>query len=218
LPAGRGEGDDSGLVRDDDEDDDGEEMDLEANDLLMSEVPRSSYCLWEAHPKAANLQRVERLRNKCLRLGINPPAEDAQIYPEVYSENAALNVFYAWQRTAKSHLMPNGMGGRPCGALFTRFPQLEQICGVLLGYSLASGDWAEMLISELVYSRPDINPADIAIRARVHMGGCGVVDGDHESMILRVMEGNAAEVISSMFNFGGASGAALPAVLVSLRY
>ncbi|KAL7511013.1 hypothetical protein ACHAXN_007948 [Cyclotella atomus] len=215
LPGGRGEEDDSGLVGEDEEDgDDGEEVDLEANDLLMPEVPRSSYCLWEAHPKAANLQRAERLRNKCLGLGVDPLAEDVQVYPEVYSENVALNVFYAWQRTAKSHMVPNRIGGYQCGALFTRFPQLEQICGVLLGHTISSGDWAEMLISELVYSRPSINPADIAIRARVHMTSCGVVDGVQESMVLKVMEGNAAEVISSMFSFGGASGAALPAVLV----
>ena len=43
----------------------------------------------------------------------------------------------------------------------------------------------------------------------------GVEERSWEKMILKVMDGDAGEVVSSMFDFGGGSGAALPATLVS---
>jgi hypothetical protein len=230
LPGGRGDEDDSGLIENDDLDTMNEDDVLYANDRLMQNVSRSSYCLWEAQPKNANRLRNDRIRSACLKGGYDPPSsEDVEMLPDRYSENIAMNAFSTWQRTVKSHFLverrprymdSNNSDGssNACTALFSRFPQLRQICHVLLGqFSFLGGDcWAEMLIAELLYVRPNIHPEDIAIRAREHMRRCGVLGRSQEGMILKVMEGNGEEVVNSMFAFGGGSGAALPATLVSV--
>jgi hypothetical protein len=74
---------------------------------------------------------------------------------------------------------------------------------------------------ELLYSRPNIMPEDIAARARVAMSKRGVGRGGEndtlEDIIVAIMHGNAGQVVETMFSMcGGSSGAALPATMVSL--
>ena len=53
----------------------------------------------------------------------------------------------------------------------------------------------------------------------VHMKHCGVLvdDGSMDSIVLEVMRGNAGSVIEALHSLGGASGAALPATMVSVE-
>ena len=218
LPAGRGEDDDAGLADDDDDNVDisEAEVDPDFNVKLMEGIPRSAPYLWEANPKASNTQRNERYHRQCLHVGLDPHLEDVDILPEAYSEVVAMNIFNHWKRTAKSLMKSGRMGDSVLAPLFTRFPQLEQICSVMLGRPPVGGpSWPEMLVSELIYSRPNIAPADIVVRARVAMRNSGVENEGQESLILKVMEGSATDVVLSLFSFGGESGAALPATIVS---
>ena len=216
LPGGRGEGDDSGLVEDINVE---EDVVRDANVQWMQGVSNGAPCLWEAFPKTANRERNELYRRQCLQLGLDLPMEHAEVMPERYSEGVAMNVFTHWQREVKLVLQPGRMGdNNACSALFSRFPQLEQIFGVLLGRSpVGTGSWSEMLVCELLYSRPNMRVTDISVRARVAMRNDGVeVEGGRlESMVLKVMEGSVEDVVVSLMGFGGGSGAALPATLVS---
>ena len=219
LPAGRGEDDDAGLADDDDITDINEvDVDPNFNVRLIEGIPRSAPCLWEVNPKAANTKRNERYHRQCVQIGLDPPLEDVDILPIDYSEAVAMNIFTHWQREAKTLLKSGRMGNSVLSPLFTRFPQLEQIYSVILGRPPVGGaSWPEMLVSELIYSRPNIAPADIVIRARVAMRISGVENEGQENLILKVMEGSAADVVSGVYSFGGGSGAALPATLVSIK-
>jgi hypothetical protein len=218
LPGGRGDEDDSGLIHynEEEEEDDDDDDEGVYYERCIDEISPGSTCLWEENPKVANRERNQRYHRQCIRRGADLPKEEVEVLPERYTEGVAMNTFSHWQRVARSHMQPGRMGDHVCGALFSRFPQLEQICSVLLGRPPVGGaSWSELLVSELLYSRPNIAPGDIAVRARVAMGHCGVEIEGQESMVLKVMEGSAGDVISSMFDYGGASGAALPATLVS---
>jgi hypothetical protein len=210
LPGGRGDEDDSGLMTE------YEEVDGDAYERYMPDVSRVSPCLFEANPKNVYLERRERYRQSCLKLGVDPPMGDLEMLPDKYDEAVAMTVFLDWRQTVSSYM--RGDSGL-LSPLFSRFPQLEQICSILIGHSTESAvSWSERLVSELIYQRPEIAPADIAVRARVAMRCFGVEEGSWEKMILKVMEGDAGEVVSSMFDFGGGSGAALPATLVSWAF
>lgn len=110
-------------------------------------------------------------------------------------------------------------------ALFRRFPPLAQIVSVLLGAAppAVANDpgmmgWSDRLLTELLYSRPDIAPDDIATRARVAMSeDDGGENRALRGIVLSVMGGGAGQVVETMFSLcGGASGAALPATMTSL--
>ncbi|KAL3797648.1 hypothetical protein HJC23_013480, partial [Cyclotella cryptica] len=229
LPGGRGEEDDSGLVdfmseEQEDEEDDVDNLDTNAHERLMEGISRSAYLLWEARPRDSKREREERYHRRLKRCGLDVPREEVEVLPESYSEPIAMHAFQHWQRTVKSLLTPRVGGDHVLGALLSRFPQLQQILSLLVGSATtpalgaaANPSWSEVLISELLYQRPNIPPADIAVRARVAMRNRGGESNEvWEQMILKVMEGNAANVVYSMFEFGGGSGAALPATLTSL--
>ena len=75
--------------------------------------------------------------------------------------------------------------------------------------------WAEKLLAELLYKRPDMKPCNMSRRAR------RIVQDFDETLIppqvdalINIMEGNAGEAIELLFDYGAGSGAALPAALV----
>ena len=70
---------------------------------------------------------------------------------------------------------------------------------------------------ELLYSRPDIMPDDIATRAKVHMSKSGGGQSQAlQELVLDIMNGSAGQVVEMMFSLcGGSSGAALLATMVS---
>ena len=111
------------------------------------------------------------------------------------------------------------------------------------GGGVALGTWAESLAAELLYSRPDVRPADVASVAADAMRryGSAVVWDDYgddgkdgvgtgggeggdearrdwsssfESIVLGVMRGDAGRAVETLHKYGGGSGAALPATMV----
>jgi len=216
------------------EEEDGEDPG-DADELMIDGVPPHAYLLWEALPRRACGLRALRYRRDLRSCGRARDADhverDAPTMPEAYRPRAALNAFRNWQETVRVTAFPAGVvGGGGVGsdaggvmsALFRRFPPLAQILSVLLGGvappAVANDmpSWSDRLLMELLYSRPDIAPDDIATRARLAMSD----DDGGEShalrgIVLSVMGGGAGQVVETMFSLcGGASGAALPATMV----
>ena len=143
-----------------------------------------------------------------------------------------MNAFKNWQDTIRAVAFPGGVGigggGRGGGvlsALFMRFPPLQQIVSILVGvvppFISTSREWSDALLMELLYSRPDIMPENIAARAKAAMSRSGIGGGSHHDtldvIVLSIMNSNAGQVVESMFTIcGGSSGATFPATLTSL--
>ena len=140
-----------------------------------------------------------------------------------------MNAHQTWQETIRATAFPAGLRGGDddavLSALFRRFPQLQQILSVLLGTvpsSIAKSTtltWSEVLLVELLYSRPDIAPDDVAVRANAAMSAVGGGNGSStlQGIVLSIMNGSAGQVVETMFSLcGGSSGAALPATMTSL--
>jgi hypothetical protein len=210
----------------------------------MDGVSSNAYLLWETLPRRADKIRTMRYRhNLRLRGGRtdddNEAACDARsgspTVPELYQPRVALNTFRVWQETIREIAFPGGIGiGSSSSArgelasLFRRFPPLQQIISILVGVvppSIANSSslsWSGRLLMELLYSRPDILPEDIAVRAKVAMGaavaGAASQTNTLTKIILSIMQGGAGEVIQTLFSVcGGSSGAALPATMVRMN-
>lgn len=192
------------------------------NQLYMDGVPRKSYLLWESLPRRSDRLRTLRYRRDLRRHGQSEDEEDndaeAVLLPETFQPRAAMSAFRRWQDTVKEHVFGAGM----MNALFRRFPPLEDMMQIIVGNvsSAVAKDpnmtWSERLLMELLYVRPDIMPEDIAIRAHVAMKAVGSDQGAFEKIVLSIMSGSAGQVVEVMFSLlGGASGAALPATVVS---
>jgi hypothetical protein len=199
-------------------------------------VPRNGYLLWEDRPRHADRLRKLRYLRDLRKCGLPSDESDhsPSVLPEVYQPNSALSIFHTWQEVIKREAFPSSSGGFGLGgghghggaldALFRRFPPLQQILSVLVGKvppNIANDPsltWSESLLMELLYSRPDISPEDIAARANAIMSRKG--DGSKHALdeiILSIMSGSAGQVVETMFSLcGGSSGAALPATVTSL--
>jgi hypothetical protein len=193
-------------------------------------LPPNAYLLWESLPRHADKLRTARYRRNLRRWGrANDDIIDGEssTVPETYQPRVALNTFKIWQDAIRVNAFPGvgsnaarGGGEGNVSALFKRFPQLEQIFSILLGVvhpSIANGSslsWSEVLLMELLYSRPEIMPDDIATRANVAMAKAGEKNALQET-VLNIMNRNAGQVVDTMFSLcGGSSGAALPATMV----
>ena len=101
-----------------------------------------------------------------------------------------------------------------------RIPQLNKILSLLAGdfRNIEFDSWQEELCAELLYKNPDIRLMDIHVRAAAlvaeHASNEGVNPID--TIALNVMRGNSGEVVKALHEFGGGSGAALPAVMVCI--
>lgn len=211
--------------------------------VLIDGVSSNSYLLWEALPRHANKLRTLRYRRDLRRCGRTVDDNiitgendswESPMVPELYQARVALNAFRIWQDTIRDVAFPAGigssmghsstLGGRGVAELFRRFPPLQQIMSILVGMvppsiaNYSSLSWSDNLLMELLYSRPDILPEDIAVRAKVAMGAGGVNQKNSlEGIILSIMQGSAGQVIETMFSVcGGSSGAALPATMASV--
>ena len=194
-------------------------------------VPRNAYLLWESLPRRANRLRTLRYQRDLRRCGkwhgnANDRELEFVLLPESYQSHVALNTFQTWQVAVRANAFPGGIDNRSGGgvldALFRRFPALQQILSILVGVipPIIANDpylsWSESLLMELLYSRPDIMPENIALRANVAMSRGGANKHNLEEIILSVMNGSAGQVVETMFSLlGGSSGAALPATVVS---
>jgi hypothetical protein len=205
---------------------------------LVDGVPPGADLLWEAFPRRA--RRLRSIRYRRHRADVNDygrrlasSSSSSPILPEVYQPRVAIGAFRSWQDTIRSIAFPGGMGGDSSSGggilsvLFRRFPPLRQIVSILVGSAppsiaeSSSLEWSDALLMELLYSRPDIMPEDIAARARVAMSkrSIGRVGQDDtlEEIVVAIMNGNAGQVVETMFSMcGGSSGAALPATMVSI--
>jgi len=201
--------------------------------LMIDAVPPNSYLLWEALPRRADRLRALRYRRDLRMCGRADDVKGVSVGStavlEVYQPRVALEAFKNWQETVRVTAFPAGVGSNAGGrgggldALFKRFPPLQQILSILLGVvpqSIAddpSLSWSEGLLVELLYSRPDIMPDDIATRAKVHMSKSGGGQSQAlQELVLDIMNGSAGQVVEMMFSLcGGSSGAALLATMVS---
>jgi hypothetical protein len=219
---------------------------LNADDLdnmnfdYMDGVSSNAYLLWEALPRRADRIRMLRYRQN-LRLRGGAAMEGAcdiagsPTVPELYQPRVALNMFRIWQETIREVVSPPGIRSNigsssardVLAGLFRRFPPLQQIISILVGeappsvVNYSSLSWNQRLLMELLYSRPNILPEDIAIRAKVAMEAAGAdcQTSTLNNIILSIMKGSAGQVVDTMFSVcGGSSGAALPATIVSMKY
>jgi hypothetical protein len=75
--------------------------------------------------------------------------------------------------------------------------------------------WSDAFCAELLYQRPELSPRDFYPRIKRVMEKYGAIS-PLENALLSVMQNNAGRVVSLLHDFGGFSGAALPATMVSL--
>ena len=222
---------------DDDEEEEENVPPENINEQFVDGVPRNGYLLWEDRPRHADrLRKLRYLRDlrKCGQPSDESEYHSPSVLPEVYQPNSAMSIFHTWQEVIKREAFPSsgsagGLGvgggnGGALGALFRRFPPLQQILSVLVGKvppNIANDPsltWSESLLMELLFLRPDISPEDIAVRANAIMSRKG--DGSKHALdeiILSIMGGSAGQVVETMFSLcGGSSGAALPTTVTSL--
>lgn len=127
-----------------------------------------------------------------------------------FNPHAASAAFRAWQNAVQDTNFEH---------LLTRMPKISGCIALLKGdlsvFEFES--WAEALCTELIYSRPLLHPNDMAVRAKSLMTKFGENDNVSETLV-SIMRGNAATVVEALHAFGGGSGAALPATMVSFGF
>ena len=238
LPGGRGDvyGDDAGLDDYLEEEllekgegegindmEDSEEHDVEdpgdINTILVDGISQNAYLLWEMLPRHADKLRTLRYRRDLRRCGRSDAIEgslESPSMPEFFTVNAALSAYRKWQETIRMTAFPSNGDEGVMSVLFERFPASKEILSILLGGSIPQSisnrlSWSELLLLELLYSRPNISPDDIVVRAANAMSK---ENGPLEEVILNIMKGSTCETMFSVC--GGSSGAALPAAVTSL--
>jgi hypothetical protein len=180
--------------RNDEHDDDNEEAQGEEEEVqdYLEGIPASAYLLWET--------------GQASREGAGGD------YPASFNPHAALHVYRNWQQAL--------MAFPALHKLQRRVPQLNNLLAILSGdfKGIEFDSWAEALCAELLYKLPNLRPDDMNVRAARVMEAHGTsTKGGFEEVVLSVMKGNAGRVIQVMHELGGGSGAALPAVIVSVK-
>jgi hypothetical protein len=178
-----------------DEHDDGNEEEEEGEEEEVQEylegIPASAYRLWET--------------GQASREGAGGD------YPASFNPHAAQHMYRTWQQALT--VLP------ALNKLKRRVPQLNTVLAILSGdfKGIEFDSWAEALCAELLYKLPNLRPDDMNVRAARVMEKYGAfIKGGFEEVVLSVMKGNAGRVIQVMHELGGGSGAALPAVIVSV--
>ena len=209
LPGGRTESNDCCLGEDTseyDEDDERNGDDENDQENWWNGMTLSAYKLWDTTDRTN---------------GDNDPQNIGQDAPSEFNIYAAMNIFNSWKLSVTQALSTNVA----LRNLTRRIPNLQSclwdvIVSTQESFVDSEDSWAERLTAELLYVRPNIRKDDVSIRAMVHMNQCGVFTDDDDfcsmdSIVLEVMRGNAGSVIEALHSLGGASGAALPATVVS---
>ena len=132
-------------------------------------------------------------------------------YPATFNHNLAYQVYQAWKQSV------NGISALK--KLSRKIPQLQGVLSILLGdfSGVTFESWAEEFCAELLYNIPNLKLIDMHKRAfRVMEKFEMKVPGGFEEVVLSVMKGNGGRVVEVMHDLGGGSGAALPAVMVSV--
>ena len=192
LPGGRDDAEDIDLG------DDGSKPETSSSsnnnyEVLLENVEPNGYMRWETSRTASQ----------------GPGGSD---FPTSYTPTIASRVRQNWQQYVVD--LPS------IAQLKRRIPQLETMLNILLGNlkGIAFDTWAEALLAELIYANPLILPGNIQVRAEKLMkqyARTTTHGGEMDQVLLKIMQGNAGSVIEVLFAFGGGSGAALPATMVS---
>jgi hypothetical protein len=101
---------------------------------------------------------------------------------------------------------------------FGRVPQLDRLLAIMAGdfANYVFTDWSEAFLADLLFRKPDFRPRDISKRARKFVREYCPSDVQFQlDPIISIMEGNAANAIHLLHIYGGGTGAALPATMVS---
>lgn len=124
-------------------------------------------------------------------------------------QQGALEKFQTWQEYIKEarRSIPPG-----------QVPELTRILNIMSGdfSDYTFKHWCEALLADLLYCKPDIRPRDIVKRARKFIRLHNPDSQNDLEPILSIMEGDAIKAILLLSVLGGASGAALPATMVSI--
>lgn len=227
LPGGIDQANDYGLDEGDEydeerEQDDNRMMSLDEDDddgdmRLVAGVPRKSYELWDSDDGGESGNKAGSRRSS---------SDDA--LPGTFHPRAAANRHRTWSTAVARAAEQAG----PLQSLTRRIPRLRRLLSILCGQfdeSSSSGigfrSWDEALCAELLYVRPNVRPNDIGVRARLSMKSYGLSIGADdgggaavEEIVLSVMSGDAGRAVLSLQGYGGSSGAALPATMVSFSY
>ncbi|CAB9505580.1 expressed unknown protein [Seminavis robusta] len=131
-------------------------------------------------------------------------------FPVHYNPRAASTKRHAWQQYV--------LDLESVHRLARKIPQLDGILKILSGNikQAVFDNWAEALLAELIYVNPTIVPGNIQVRAEKLMQKYPPVHEQMDDVLLSIMQGSSGRVMESLFAFGGASGAALPATVTSL--
>lgn len=168
---------------------------------LIEGIPTSAYRLWETSSEYGN----------------NIHSRTGDYYVSFEPKTAHL-VHQHWKQAIDT--LPS------LQRLRQRIPQLNKLLCLLVGNfrDIEFNSWQEELCAELLYKNPNIRLMDINVRAAalVQKHSRGNMNNDNggkslvDEMILNVMRGNAGQVLKALYEFGGGSGAALPAVMVCI--
>jgi len=164
------------------------------NNMLLDGVPTTSFQYWESE----------------------------ETFPAAYSH------WMTWNAAILSALAHGIEGG-----LHRRIPQLmTSVLAVLAGQlpdhpqcfeSPTQDIWAEILLQEILYLRPNMTASDVCTRANAAMRNVKIKNNENpsarsglETCVLSIMRGDAGTAISATHIIGGGSGAALPSTMCAL--
>ena len=198
LPGGRDDADDIDLGPVDGEEDGAHNESNKPNhDIMLENVEPDGYKRWETS-----------------RTADSSGYDQGSDFPLKYTPLHASRVFENWKQYIID--LPS------IAQLKRRIPQLETMLDILMGKlkGMVFDNWAEHLLTELIYQNPMIRPVNIHVRAKKLMAqysnNSGMNRGEMNEVLLNIMQGNAGSAIEVLFAVGGGSGAALPATMVSL--
>jgi len=205
LPGGRDDIDDADLEEQDNED-------LENGDDVNTISPSLARGDYLEHVEPDGYLRWETSRNATR-------TNNSGDFPSTYTPTLASRVFQAWQQYIVE--LPS------LRTLQRKVPQLEGIFQILLGNvrHLTFETWPEALLCELLYRNPMLLPSHIYTRAAKLQQRWAPKEQpsqprSNESLmnevVMNIMQGSVGSAMDMMFAFGGGSGAALPATMVSI--
>jgi hypothetical protein len=143
-------------------------------------------------------------------------ASDYQVWdatPDQYNPSLARSKHAAWMQALRTANL---------SALTHRVPQIQRLLDMILlepkqqlDDEYDSDDWADALCAELLYHQPLLRPSDFGRRALALMKERNQDQAPHVQLLLAIMNGNAAQAVASIAEFGNVTGAALPKTIVS---
>jgi hypothetical protein len=132
-------------------------------------------------------------------------------YPIHFEPHAAQQLWQSWQQAIRS--IP------AIQRLRAKIPQLNKLLDMLCGNfrHIEFESWEEELCAELLYKVPNIRLVDMHVKTSQVIKKYSDPPEGFEVVVVNIMKGNAGRVVQVLYDLGGGSGAALPAICVSLH-